>query len=143
MPFPLKYPLGKNLNCMTQKNLKGMTYQDGNLYDRIKTLGDSKYHIPTQCVQRKTLFKGPQGPNLQVIFIRIIQKIERKIIDLLCSLNRVKKTQRTIRTKLALQFCMFGLTIMIEQLELVKLTDRKTGRKHENKRIIRQFVNKV
>ena len=40
---------------------------------------------------------------------------------------------------------MKGLTITIGQLGLVKLliANRKTGRRHVNKRISRQFINKI
>ena len=40
----------------------------GKVYNEIKNLGDIEYQVPTQCVVRKTLFKGP-GPNLQVWII--------------------------------------------------------------------------
>ena len=51
--------------------------------------------------------------------------------------NRGIKTKRTIKTKLPLQFCINGLTIIIGPLRLVQLTKRKTGRKHVNKLISR------
>ena len=38
---------------------------------------------------------------------------------------------------------MNGLTIMIDELGLVKLTNRKTKRKDVNKLISRTFVNKI
>lgn len=31
--------------------------KDSQVYDRIKTLGDNKFKVPTQCVQKRTLFK--------------------------------------------------------------------------------------
>ena len=40
-------------------------------------------------------------------------------------INRSIKTQSTIKTKLPIQICMYGLTIMICQLGLVYLTNRK------------------
>jgi hypothetical protein len=40
-------------------------------------------------------------------------------------------------TKLPLNFCMHGLTIIIGQLGLVWLTNGRTGRKHVNKIISR------
>jgi eukaryotic translation initiation factor 2C len=52
--------------------------KDGQVYDRIKTLGDNKYKIPTQCVQKKTLFKGSYGPNFQAIsniFLKMNSKL--------------------------------------------------------------------
>ena len=56
-----------------------------------------------------------------------------------CTQQR-QKTQRTINTKLILYFCMNGLTIMIGQLGLVQLTNRKTRRKHVNKLISRPLL---
>ena len=57
--------------------------------------------------------------------------------------NRGIKTQRTIKTKLPLKFCMNGLVIVIGQLGLAQLTNRKRGRKDVNKRISRAFVNRI
>ena len=34
-----------------------LSMKDNQIYDRIKTLGDNKFHVPTQCVQKRTLFK--------------------------------------------------------------------------------------
>ena len=47
-----------------------------------------------------------------------------------CFCNRVIKRLRTINTKLPLQFCMNGLTIMIGQLGLLWLANRKRRKKH-------------
>ena len=49
----------------------------------------------------------------------------------------------TYKTKLPLQFCMNGLAIIIGQLGLVQMTNRKTGRKDVNKRFSRPFVDKI
>ena len=59
------------------------------------------------------------------------------------NVNKGIKTQRTIKIKLPLQYCMKCLTIMSGQSELFQLTNRKTGRKHVNKLISRPFVNKI
>ena len=50
------------------------------------------------------------------------------------SQNRSIKTQRVIKTKLLLIFCMNSFTIMIGQLRLDFLTNRKTRKKDKNKR---------
>ena len=55
-------------------------------------------------------------------------------------INRGIKTLRTIKTKLPHNFCLNGPTIMIGQLVLVKLANRKTGRRDLNK-IIRYLIN--
>ena len=61
----------------------------------------------------------------------------------ICCAYRGRKTKRTTKTKLPLQFCMNGFTIILSQLALVSLTNRNTGRKHVNKLIRRPFVNKI
>ena len=59
----------------------------------------------------------------------------------LAAVNRVIKKLRNIKTKLPPpHFCMNGLTIMIGQLELVWLNNRKTGRKHVHKLISRRLL---
>ena len=47
----------------------------------------------------------------------------------------IKPKNKINKTKLSLKFSMNGLTIFIGQLELVQLTNRKTGRKVVNKQI--------
>ena len=65
---------------------------------------------------------------------------------IICLGNRVIKIQRINKTNLPLQFCMNSLAIIISQLGLVQLTNRKTRRKDINKLISRQlliFINKM
>ena len=57
----------------------------------------------------------------------------------MCSNTKIEDN----KTKLYLKFFVNGPTIRIGQLELVKLTSRKTDRKDENKTISRLFVNKI
>ena len=49
----------------------------------------------------------------------------------------------TIKTKLPIQYCMNGITIIIGQLGIVHLANRKTGRNHVNNQISRLFINKI
>ena len=51
-------------------------------------------------------------------------------ISILAFNNRGTKIQMTIKIELLLQICKNGIPIMIGQLGLVQLTNRKTGRKH-------------
>ena len=55
--------------------------------------------------------------------------------------NRGIKTQRNIKIRLPLQFCMNGLTYNYHWFNMASLV-RKTGKKVANKRISRPFVKK-
>ena len=55
--------------------------------------------------------------------------------------NRGIKTQRTIKTKLLVQI-MDSLIIMIGQLGIIQLINRKIGRKDVNKQIVENLSTK-
>jgi len=55
-----------------------LPFKTGNLYDKIKQLGDIEHKVPTQCVKFETLFKKDQMVNVQSVsnlFLKMNSKL--------------------------------------------------------------------
>ena len=57
--------------------------------------------------------------------------------------NRGIKNRGSTRPKITMQIYVNGLKIIIGQLGIVELTNRKTGRKNVNKLISTPFLSKI